>query len=82
MVDLIATVRFAFTISSLEDSAAALRRLQEAALTAGFEMRDGSISPAPHDTPAATGPEPVTAGAQAGRYHWTGHVPLPPKGKR
>lgn len=60
----IATVRFAFTIPTLEDAGAALRRLQMAAESAGFEMRDGTITPA---TPTTT--------ADA----WTGYAPLPPE---
>lgn len=49
MADYIANVRFLFTMSALEDGESALRRLQEAASSVGFEMRDGAIAPAPHD---------------------------------
>lgn len=64
MAEYIANVRFVFTMPALEGAESALVRLQEAASSAGFEMRDAAIGPAPHDEDSAEewteyGPPPL-----------------------
>lgn len=54
--------RFRFRAESLEAAGAEIRRLQEAAEQAGFEMSTGTVVPAPPDDEPEDG--------------WTGYAPI------
>lgn len=56
-----ADVRLRFEAESLEAAGRALRRLQQVAQGAGFELREGKVTPAPEDEERSEG--------------WTGYGP-------
>jgi hypothetical protein len=56
-----ADVRMRLEAESIEAAGGALRRLEELARDAGFELREGKVVPAPSDGPDTEG--------------WTGYAP-------
>ncbi|MBD0330641.1 MAG: hypothetical protein ICV64_11135 [Thermoleophilia bacterium] len=65
MPPFVATLEFRFEAESLESVGRELRRLQQVASPAGFELVRGTAAPAPPDEPKPGG--------------WTSYPPLDPR---
>jgi hypothetical protein len=60
MPQFFADVRLQFDAESLEAAGGKLHRLAEAALSAGFDLLDGKVTPAPNDEQRSEGGTPYT----------------------